>query len=388
MKILVIHNYYKVAGGEDAVMRNEIELLKKNNEQVMEYKVNNTLITSFWQKVRVMLNTVYSFSQYKLIKRILSETSPDLVHVHNYFPLISPAVFYACKKMNIPVVHTLHNYRAVCPTALLMYGGEICEKSLQGSAWWAVTKRVYRNSFIGSFTLTIMVEIHKKIGTWQVKVDRFIALTEFARNKYAAAGWPERKITVKANFTEDFYDQKLQLVNRGGYALFIGRLSEEKGINTLFTAWKDISFLINVIGEGDVDEPVETSIKLLGRKAKEDVISLIKSSRFIVVPSICYEGFPMAIVEAFSCGTPVICSRIGSMEEIVNDGVTGLHFEAGNSADLVEKVKWMVEHPDEARQMGENARNEYLAKYTPQKNYEILMDIYQQAIDEAKGINE
>ncbi|HBY86816.1 MAG TPA: glycosyl transferase family 1 [Colwellia sp.] len=385
MKILFVHNFYQVAGGEDAVYKNENTLLEINGHQVIEYTVNNISIKSLWDKIGVIFSTIFSISQYRNIKRVLTDAKPDVVHVHNYFPLISPAFFYACKKANVPVVHTLHNYRAVCPTALLMHEGKINETSVKSNSWWTVRKKVYRNSYIGSFALACMVELHKKLGTWQTKVDCFIALTEFSRQKYIEAGWPARKIVVKANFIEDVFEPKIKSNKGTANALFIGRLSEEKGISTLLTAWKNISFRINIIGEGAIDKPVGTSINLLGRKTKKEVISFIKKSSFIVVPSICYEGFPMAIVEAFACGTPVICSRIGSMKEIVVDGVTGLHFEAGNSVDLAEKVQWMFDNPDKVKKMGSNARKEYLAKYTPEKNHQILMGIYHQAIEEANS---
>jgi glycosyltransferase involved in cell wall biosynthesis len=383
VKVLIVHNRYQIAGGEDAVMQNEINLLIKNDIDVREYFVNNDHVTSFIAKVSTLLGVVFSFSKYKEMISQLEEVRPDVVHVHNYFPLLSPAIFYACKTENVPVVHTLHNYRAVCPTALLMFDGTINEASVNGRAWWAVPKRVYRNSLIGSFALACMVELHKFLGTWQVKVDRYIALTSFSHSKYIEAGWPARKIAIKPNFIQDPLNG-VALGKRAGFALFVGRLSKEKGIEVLIKGWSNINYRLNVIGEGNVPAAGIKNINFLGLKTKDEVIEAVQVCEFIIVPSICYEGFPMAIVEAFACGTPVLCSRLGSMEEIVEDGITGLHFEAGNAQDLAEKAQWLIDNPDIARKMGQNARNEYLAKYTPEKNYEMLMDIYQQAIDEAK----
>lgn len=388
MKILLTHNYYQIAGGEDTVLGNEAELLLSKGHEVLEYTINNKKINTFLSKINAILNLPLSYSQYSNMLKKLDEEKPDIVHVHNYFPLFSPSIFYACKKAKVPVVHTLHNYRAVCPTALLMHNGEINETSVTGSAWWSVVKRVYRGSYLGSLAVYTMVELHKKMGTWRKKVDRFIALTEFSKQKYIEAGWPSNKITVKPNFIEDPFEHRVKLNDKGGYALYIGRLSEEKGIATLFKAWNHYQYPLKIIGDGPMKDTVihhtNDFIDYLGRKEKIEILELIEKSDFVILPSICYETFGMVIIEAFACGTPVLVSKLGSLKVIVENKVTGLHFAPGNSTDLVEKVKWLVEHPKEVKQMGNNARKEYLDKYTPEKNYEILMDIYQQAIEEAK----
>jgi glycosyltransferase involved in cell wall biosynthesis len=387
MKILFIHNFYQIEGGEDAVFKSEIEFLKLKNE-ILEYTVNNDSINSLLGKVLAFSRVVFSFKAYRRFKQYLKLHNPDVVHAHNYFPLLSPSVFYACKKMNTPVIHTLHNYRAVCPTALLMYTGEIEERSVKGTSWWAVANKVYRGSFVGTLALATMVELHKWLGTWQTKVDRFIALTEFSKQKYVEAGWPVHKIAVKPNFIQDPFNGDTVVAKAGGYGLFVGRLSEEKGVDILFESWASTAGKLKVIGDGPLKVFVESKssggIEFLGRKDKSDVLDLVRNADFIIMPSTWYEGFPMVLVEAFACGTPALVSRLGSMEEIVEDGVTGLHFEAGNTQDLAEKAQWLIDNPSCAREMGQNARNEYLAKYTPEKNYEVLMDIYQQAIDEAK----
>jgi glycosyltransferase involved in cell wall biosynthesis len=388
VKVLYFHNYYQIAGGEDGVLAAEVTLLQDHNDDSSTYSVNNDQIGSMFQKVKAAVSVSFSFSQFNKIKRKLSSAKPDVVHVHNYFPVMSPSIFYACKSSRTPVVHTLHNYRAVCPTALLMHDGKVNERSINASSWWAVSKKVYRGSFLGTLALTFMVELHKKIGTWQTKVDRYIALTEFSRNKYIEAGWPAHKIAVKPNFIQDPFDGDNFVAKAGGYGLFVGRLSEEKGVDILFESWANTTGKLKVIGDGPLKEYVESkssgSIEFLGRKDKSDVLDLVKNADFIIMPSTWYEGFPMVLVEAFACGTPALVSRLGSMEEIVEDGVTGLHFEAGNTQDLAEKAQRLIDNPERAREMGQNARNEYLAKYTPEKNYEILMDIYKQAIDEAK----
>jgi len=385
MNVLLIHNFYNTTGGEDVVVKNEKSLLHKEGHSVHTFFVDNEKVVGVFRKIITAILVHYSPSMKKYVKNYLKNSSADIVHVHNFFPRITPSIFDSSRASNVPTVMTLHNYRIVCPTSLLMHQGEICEKSFYKSAYWAVPYKVYRNSYVGTFVLSHMIEYHKRKKTWQHKVDKFICLTDFSRNKFIQAGLPKDKLVVKPNFCEDpGYDSN---ITRKAQCVYIGRLSEEKGINVLNEAWRRIKFPIQVIGEGDLIFSSSPFFCLKGRQNKEQVIQSIKISQFVVVPSVCYEGFPMAIVEAFACGTPVICSKLGSMEEIVTDGVTGLHFEAGNPKDLAEKVQWMVDNPAKAREMGRNARNEYLQKYTPERNYEMLMDIYQQAIDEAKKGN-
>lgn len=389
MKILFVHNFYQVAGGEDAVYKNEKTLLECNGHQVIEYTVDNMSIKSLWDKVGVIFSTVFSISQYRKIKKILIESKPDVVHVHNYFPLISPAVFYACKKMNIPVVHTLHNFRAVCPTALLMFDGKICEKSINESAWWAVKKKVYRDSMLGSFILTCMVELHKKIGTWQQQVSRYIALTDFAKSKYIQAGWPEDKLSIKPNFISDPYNGEAILDKKSGYAVYVGRLSDEKGIDLILSAWVDVNIPIKIIGDGPLNTLVKnntnTKIEYLGLQPKDKVLEYIKNADFIVMASTCYEGFPMVLVEALACGTCALVPKLGGMVEIIEDGTTGLYFEAANIRDLADKANWLENNFKSTQLMGGNARRAYLTKYTAITNYQQLNSIYQQSINEVKG---
>ncbi len=389
MKILQIHNYYQHAGGEDVVFSAENKLLKSKNNEVEVLKVNNSSIVSFLDKVCVMLQTPFSLSTYRKISAHLKHNKPDIVHIHNYFPIYSPSIFYACKKKNIPVVHTLHNYRAICPTAILMYQGKIEEKSVTASCWWTIKRKVYKDSLIGSVALAAMVELHKKINTWNTKVDRYIALTQFAKSKYIQAGWPKNKISVKPNFCRDYFKGIKHIKKTGGYGLFVGRLSHEKGVKTLLTAWKEIDYSLKIIGDGPeqrlVQEHACSQIEYLGTKEKKEVLHYMQHADFIIMPSLWYEGFPMVLIEALECGTPAIVSDLGSLSEVIGDGVTGLHFEAGNAVALAEKIQWMLKNKEKRSNMSDNARREYLVHYTSEENYKMLMTIYQQAIDESKG---
>jgi glycosyltransferase involved in cell wall biosynthesis len=236
-----------------------------------------------------------------------------------------------------------------------------------------------------------MVETHRRRKTWQKKVNRIIALTEFAREKYIEAGLPEEKVVVKPNFI--FPDPGMGK-DEGNYALFVGRISTEKGIITLMRAWNKIQNIkLKIAGEGPLFEKIKNiitnyknycDIEILGNCDRILLLKLMKGAKFLIFPSEWYEGFPMTLVEAFACGKAVVASKLGSMSEIVEDRVTGLHFKAGNSVDLSEKVQWLVDNPNVCRRLGENSRKIFLQKYTADKNYEILMKIYKNAIHEVK----
>jgi glycosyltransferase involved in cell wall biosynthesis len=273
-----------------------------------------------------------------------------------------------------------------------MRNGSVCELYVTGSPYQEVKYGCYKESKIGSFAVARMVDSHRKAGTWKNKVNRFIALTEFARNKFIEAGFPEHKVVVKPNFVaEDLSDIQtthekiIPVKNTASNALFVGRLSQEKGMGTLLEAWKDLNIELKIAGTGPLEQSVRNNpndnINYLEGLDRQSVLAEMRSATFLVMPSEWYEGFSMVLVEAFSQGLPVIASRLGGMAEIVEDRVTGLHFEAGNAADLAQKVLWLSKHPDECFEMGKNARNVYEQKYTAETNYQLLMDIYQKAID-------
>ena len=389
MKILLVHNFYKTHGGEESVLQNELEMLETYGHQVITYTTENGNIGSFLSKVAAFFSAAFSVPQFFKVLNFLKNSRPDVVHVHNYFPVISPAVFYACKLLRIPSVHTLHNYRAVCPTALLYFDGKVCETSVSSSSWWAVSSKVYRRSYLGTLAITIMVEVHKFLGTWRKNVNCFVCLTQFSRGVYVQAGWPENKIVVKPNFVADPLNGKFEPIPKENYGVFVGRLSEEKGVSVLLEGWPMVdAFSLKVMGEGPlVDgflESTDSNIEYIGRKAKEDVIDIVQKASFLVIPSVWYEGFPMVIVEAFACGTPVIASRLGSMEEIIDDGVTGLLFDVGDPNDLARKINFLVRNPKLVTSMSSNARNVYLSNYTKEKNYHKLIDINQNVILQGK----
>jgi len=381
MKILILHNSYQQRGGEDQVFELEIFLLREHGIEVAVYTISNHEIKGYYSKLITALNLPYSFSWKKKIGKKIDSFKPDIVHVHNFFPILTPSVFYECKSRGVPVIHTLHNYRLICPTATLMYKGKVYEDSIHKSAFTTVSKRVYQESWLGTFCIAVMIELHKKIGTWNNKVDGFVALTNFAKQKFISAGFPESKIYVKPNFVADPFANIPIPTERQGFGLFVGRLSEEKGIEVLIKACENIKFPIKIVGDGPLrDKLVKQNkydfVSFLGNQSNSVVSALMTHANFLIMPSIWYEGFPMVLVEAMAHGLPVICSNLGAMQEIIQNEKTGLHFQSGDHEELAQEMNRLIEDEDLSKKLGVNARLNYLSLYTPEKNFNILLDIY------------
>ena len=387
MKILLVHNYYQQAGGEDVVFAAERTLLRNNGHTVTEFVEQNDRVKEMG-RIGLAFNTIWSRPSQKQLTDSIRQNRPQVVHFHNTFMMISPAAYYTCREMNVPVVQTLHNFRLQCPSAIFYRDGKICEDCLSKTYKWpGVVNGCYRNSPLQTSGVSAMLAIHKILRTWQNQVDAYIALTEFAKRKFIQGGLPSEKIFVKPNFIESPTQSS---ETKDTYAIFIGRFTQEKGIRTLLQAWKCLGkFQLKIFGNGPLMNEVQafiqdeklTSIEVLGQKNHEEVINHIKKAAFLVFPSEWYEGFPMTIAEAFACGVPVIASRLGAMEEIIKDGRTGLHFTPGDSEDLAVKIEWAWTHEKEMQKMGKAARREYEEKYTAEKNYKMLMDIYSKAME-------
>jgi glycosyltransferase involved in cell wall biosynthesis len=316
----------------------------------------------------------------------MERSRPEIAHFHNTFPLISPAAYHAATAAGVPVVQTLHNYRLLCANGLLFRDGHVCEDCLGKTIPWpGQLHACYRHSQAATAAVTTMLSVHRLLGTWTKSVTGYVALSEFSRRKFVEAGLPEQKIAVKPNFIGSDPGAG---AGEGGYALFVGRLSEEKGIRTMLAAWEEhgTTVPLKIVGEGPLGERVsETAqragtVEWLGRRSKEEVQSLMRQASFLVFPSEWYENFPMVIVEAFATGLPVLASELGSAGELVVGGRTGLHFRPGDARDLVAKAESLHSRPGQLAPMRAAARQEYLAKYTAERNYEILAAIYQKAM--------
>jgi glycosyltransferase involved in cell wall biosynthesis len=392
-KVLLVHNRYQLTGGEDEVYSREKALLLNQGHEVVEYIRDNAEIAKYGarQKAALIVRTTWAWDSYRELVGLLQREKPEVAHFHNTFPLISPAAYYACSSANIPVVQTLHNPRLLCPAATLFRDGSICEECVGRSfALPAVRHGCYQHSRSRSAVVASMLSTHQWLGTWRYKVNTYIASTEFYRRKFAETDIPPEKIVVKSHFV-DADPGCTQLA--GEYAVFVGRLAPEKGVPTLLAAWKKLgSVPLRIRGEGPLGDVVslfvnrsEGSTTLVPRLTRSGLFDLIKGARFLVWPSEgYYETFGLIAIEAFACGVPVIASRCGVMQEIVDEGRTGLHFTTGSAHDLAEKVGWAWSHPGEMRDMGRTARAEYEAKYTADRNYKILLNVYHQAIQEAR----
>jgi glycosyltransferase involved in cell wall biosynthesis len=389
MKIALVHNTYLEQGGEDVVFWQERALLKAAGHEVLEYQRFNSEMENYSaaQKITVIGRTVWARDSYEQFESLLREKKPDVVHIHNTFPLISPSILWACREANVPVVHTLHNYRLLCPGANFIRNGKPCEDCTHGTIWQSVLHGCYRGSRPQTAVVALMLTVHRSKRTWTDMVDRYIALTEFARSRFVNAGLPAEKIIVKPNCVDP--DPGIR-TGKGSYALFVGRVSEEKGTPTLLKAWRQLprTFSLRVIGDGPALAQLESEAKagglsnvtFLGRLGREQVMAAMKEARFLIFPSQLYENLPLTIIESFACGVPVLASRLGAMAEIVDEDRTGLFFTPGDADDLARVAARAWNEPDYMNRLGNQARAEYKSKYTADANYRHLMEIYEQAI--------
>ncbi len=386
MHILSVHNHYQIRGGEDESQKAEARLLREQGHQVDVYEEHNDRVSTL-SKINLASRTIWSRETYQILTSRFTQQTYDVVHVQNFFPLISPSLYYAAQAKGIPVVQTLRNYRLLCPNAQFFRQGRVCEDCLeQFIPLPGVVHACYRGSRAATSTVAAMLTVHRVMGTWTNQVDIYIALTEFARQKFIQGGLPAEKIVVKPNFVHP--DPGLG-EGGGNYALFVGRLSPEKGLDTLLQAWKKLGSKIplKIVGDGSLTSQVSkavaqiSGVEYLGRKPIAEIYKLMGEAAFLVFPSEWYEGQPRTILESFAVGTPVIASNLGAMSSLINPYQTGLHFRPGYSEDLTAQVEWVLSHPTELTQMRQEARAEFEAKYTATENYRRLMDIYQKAMD-------
>jgi glycosyltransferase involved in cell wall biosynthesis len=384
MKILVAHNYYKDRGGEDVVFENEVRLLKSAGQEVRAITVSNDTIKSPLENLMTAIRAAKNPTGVASMAQAIREFQPNIVHVHNFFPLLSPAVYQVCHLAGIPVVQTLHNFRTFCAAAVLAREGNICRLCINGSPIWAVRYRCYRGSIIGSAAVARMIAVHRKQKTWSTLVDRYIALSRFGRDLFIEAGFPAERIDIKPNFIED-PGVPPDDISRNG-VLFVGRLSSEKGVRYLVEACASRGYPLRIVGTGPefprIRQLASPNVIFLGNLRREVVLDEMRRAAVIVLPSIWYEGMPMVVIEAFASATPVIVSRIGALPEIVEDGVTGFHVPPANSNALAERIGHVLRNPDEARRLGQAGRRTFLREYTSSTNLKLLEAIYERCLQD------
>jgi len=391
VKILSVHNSYQKPGGEDQVFAQEVELLRSHGHEVLLYQASNDQVTGVNPLV-LLGNTIWNKQIHEELSALMRRELPDIVHVHNTFPVISPAIYYAANGEGIPVVQTLHNYRLLCPASTLFRDGHVCEECVtKRIPWPSVLHGCYRGSRAATAAAAAMLATHNFKQTWNKAISAYIALTDFARDKFIEGGFPAAKIFVKPNYLQSDPGPGR---GQGNYALFVGRLTPEKGISTLLEAWRQLGqeLPLQIAGDGPSAPEVEKAsqemegVSWLKWLPRAEILQRMKDASVLILPSTWYEGFPMILAEAFAVGLPVIASNLGSMSSIVDHLRTGLHFEPGNASDLVEKVRWLRAHPAEVDLMRAQARKEYETKYTAEENYAQLIHIYESVLSSGLAV--
>lgn len=392
MKILLIHTYYQIRGGEDQVFEQEKQLLERDHEVRCVSFRNASGIKGLWQFIQLRDN----HDSDKIVENNILTFRPDIVHIHNLHFAGGWGILRIVKEHRIPMVMTLHNYRLLCPSGTLFYDHQVYLDSLSASfPWDAVRKKVYKNSMLLTFWLARTLS-HLREKKLLNLVDRYIVLTEFAKDLFSEAnlGIDQHKFEVKPNFVDSAEGDVA--THRGEHFLFVGRLSAEKGVGVVLEAFAGSPYSIRIAGTGDLTAQVEEyqrkyprNFRYLGVLDPAEILEEMRTTSALVFPSLWYEGLPMTVVEAFSVGTPIIASRIGALSTLIHDGFNGLHFHVGDAEDLLRKVQqWRCMGEAEQGALRQNAFRSYLDQHTPERNRRMLINIYNQAVAEARSMHE
>jgi glycosyltransferase involved in cell wall biosynthesis len=387
MRLLILHNFYQQPGGEDTVFEAESALLGAHGHEVIRYTVNNDAINRF-NIPKVLLDTFWSRKQYREVRDLIRSRRPDVVHLHNFFPLLSPSVIHAARAEGVPVVMSLHNARLLCPQATFFRQGKLCTECLgKRFAWPGVVHECYHNSVLATATVAGMSAYHNWLGTWRTAVNRFVVFTPRWKDLFVQGGIPADKITIKPHFVDA---DPGPVQPSAGYALFVGRLDPEKGIMALLTAWRKMAeqglrIPLKIRGAGKMESEVTKAIRYGGLEHVEvipwlerhSLQNLVRKAAFSVWPSEGYcETFGLVAIESLAAGVPVIASRIGTGEDLISNGETGVHFTPGDAVDLANKVTQLWQNPQRLEAMRDLARQAYLKDYTAERNYQLMLDLY------------
>jgi glycosyltransferase involved in cell wall biosynthesis len=394
LRCLFLHNFYQYAGGEDISMAAEVELLRQANHTVELLEWHNDAITEMSrpEKLALFWQTTWNSDSKRRVYEALKRLDADLIHVQNFFPLVSPSVYSAARQLGVPVVQHLRNFRLGCLNGYLYRQGQVCEACVGRNPWRGVAYRCYRDSLPASLSLWQMLTAHRWRRTWHQEVDVFITPSRFAADKLIEIGLPPEKMRVKPNFIVDPLG--------GGNPLpspdlpiftFIGRLSPEKGALELLQAWQQLrqpEWQLWIVGDGPEKAMLETfcrehnlgNVKFWGHCSRQTTLDLLQRSSLLVLPCRWYETFGRVVIEAFACGRPALVSNIGAVAELVSDGETGFQVPYTDTAAWVERLTWCGQHLGTLAQFGTQARYNYLRHYTPETNYQRLWEIYQQVL--------
>ena len=390
MKILAIHNYHRKgsASGDDQVFNSETELLKQHGNEVVKYNVRNDEFDNagIVGKLKATLGMLWSFKNYNAVKSLIEKEKPDIVHIHTFFPLLSPSVLYAAKRSGVKVVATLHDTRFVCPCATSLRGTTLCNECGDGHYFRMCKYGCFKNSKLQSFIVACIFKYHRMRKSFYKQIDKYVCLNDNQIKLLKNIGFDEKKIVKKYNFVPDA-EANLKAISVEGlpsrYAVFYGRIGEEKGIRILMKVWdklKDIPLV--VMGGGPLEDEFKEwaekhhNVYFLGYVQHDKCLSIVKGGEFVVFPSIWYEGCSMVEIETESLGKGLVATDLGFSEEAIENGKNGYKVKLGDVQGFVKTIEELWDNPEKCKSIGENARKDYEKKYLPEDNYKQLIDIY------------
>jgi glycosyltransferase involved in cell wall biosynthesis len=385
VRVLIVHTYYTERGGEDAVFEAEAALLERQGHEVIRYAARNHQF-ALRNRLEAAVKTVWNWSTYREIRRLIEHSRPDIMHVHNTFPGISPSVYYAADAEHLPIVQSLHNYRLICPNGLLFRDGHVCEDCVGRTfPWPGVVHSCHHRGRGVSAVSAMTIGLHRMLKTWDDLIDTYIIVgTPFGVDRYERGGLSTNKMIIKPNFLDP--DPGFQ-PGGGGYALFVGRLVPEKGIGTLLEAWKEMpgDYPLKIVGDGPMRESVQaaaetTGVEWVGRQPMEATLEIMGDAEVLIFPSEWYEGMPRTIIESLAVGTPVIVSNIGGIAGMVQPASFDSTFVPGDPASLRDTVERFFVDRESRVTHRENARRIFLERYTAEQNYRELVTIYEETI--------
>lgn len=394
MKILVIHNFHRhgSASGDDYVFKSETKLLEGRGHQVVRYTVSNDDFDSSnaIQKMISALGMLWSFKHYRGVKKVIEKENPDIVHIHTFFPLLSPSVLYAAKRQKVKVVATLHDTRFVCPCATSLRGTTLCNECGDGHYLRMCKYGCFKNSGLQSIIVAFIFKYHRVRKSFYKQIDRYICLNENQINLLEQIGFSENKIVKKYNFVPDEdtgVNTHIQVNLPERYVVFYGRIGEEKGIRILMNIWDKIFDIpLVIMGGGPLENELKQwaqdkdSVFFLGYTQHEQCMCIVKESEFVVFPSIWYEGCSMVEIETESLGKALIATDLGFSAEAIEDGYNGFKVPLGDVECFINSIRELWNNPVKCKKMGENARKDYEKKYMPEDNYQQLIDIYRDTL--------
>lgn len=382
--VLLVHNYYQIGGGEHTVFENEKNMLLENGHEVYTYtRSNDELKSSKWKLLLMPFSTIWSFKTYREVRKLIREKQIDIVHCHNTFPLVSPSVYYAARSLKVPVVQTIHNFRFLCPNGLFYCNGQICEKCREQNSFLpALKNKCYRNSTVQTAVAVAMLKFHRWLGTY--KKINYIFLTEFNKGKFSELiDTRGSNIFIKPNFVSKVLHQSEDYCNQTKF-LYVGRLDRYKGIDFILKVWPSLpqEYELHIYGDGECRGICEeaarqnTNIHFFGFQSHQEIFKSLQSAAALLFPSMLYEGFSMTLAESFGAGRPVVAVDIGNHGDVVRSSGGGVLYESGSRESFCNAIEEVISNNNHYASC---AARYYHENLTPEKNYEIMSDIYEQA---------